>query len=823
MKRICQRSNEVPISEEEQWMIEEGVQRYRHAQEKLSDAGHYEALESTNVALNKSLEPYREQIQYWIKRAMDGEAAASAAYAVCLNDAIELCGINIITYVSAREIMRGAQERAGVPRIALEASRAIEFQVRAKYFNRYDPKLFSSILPVLSQSTPMFRKGKLLSLGRKRGIVFPSWTTKSKVAIGLVLVHLFQQATKFTKMEVSVQDRRKRAMTYLSCTPSFLEWQKDFNNRRELLTPVFMPCVAHPKDWVLGEPFSGGYYNLRIPIVHFESSVQLYPLEVLTQELTYGEAISCLNKVQSQTLWTINKRVLDVIKTLWDSQKHGEALSEIIPIPPDQIPLPTEKYPNETETMLRKRKAVVWLKRRENARKRLLVARSIEVVADNRYLKERPFYTPMRMDYRGRMYTISTPMLSFQGSDLTRGLMQFHQGTKLIDVHSLEIHGANCAGLDKKTITERAVWVHTHKQRIFDTADRPLDDLWWAQMDEPVQFLAFCFDYTGCVRDGLETRQPCVADATSSGFQILALLSNDIRLAELTNVIPSDTRKDFYDHIATMLREEVTLQLPINPRFRWPLRMGIDRKFVKEAIMSIPYGSSINGIADMFENHLCDWHFRTNFDNTDNRASELTSISGQMAVILINILKREHPKIFVVMDALKDMVRVLHKRDCGVKWTTPSGFPFRLQMPRRKVVRVAPILVRGTKASTSVFDEEEGTLNQSKNIKAICANFIHSIDAAILHKTIARFEDTTAPLITIHDCVGSNANHVEELKRLYKAVVVEVFSQDFNLVMDILNANLTPEEVTKVLNGNRIENISKELVANIPQSVYFMS
>jgi len=136
MKRIYQHSNEIPISEEEQWMIEEGVQRYRRAQEKLSDAGHYEALESTNVALNKSLEPYREQIQYWIKRAMDGEAAASAAYAVCLNDAIELCGINIITYVSAREIMRGAQEGAGVPRVALEASRAIEFQVRAKYFNR---------------------------------------------------------------------------------------------------------------------------------------------------------------------------------------------------------------------------------------------------------------------------------------------------------------------------------------------------------------------------------------------------------------------------------------------------------------------------------------------------------------------------------------------------------------------------------------------------------------------------------------------------------------------------------------------------------------
>ena len=225
----------------------------------------------------------------------------------------------------------------------------------------------------------------------------------------------------------------------------------------------------------------------------------------------------------------------------------------------------------------------------------------------------------------------------------------------------------------------------------------------------------------------------------------------------------------------------------------------------------------------MFEDCLCDWHFRSNFDNTDNKASELTAISGPIAVLLIDILKREHPKIFIVMNALKDMVRILHKRGVGVKWTTPSGLPFRLQIPRQQTVNVNPILVRGTRIETTVWDEDAGTLNQGKNIKAICANFIHSIDAAILHKAIARFDNTTAPIITIHDCVGSHANNIEELKRLYKQVVVDIFHQDTNLVMEILNANLTPEEVVEVLDGNHIENISKDIVAKIPESLYFIT
>jgi DNA-directed RNA polymerase len=272
-----------------------------------------------------------------------------------------------------------------------------------------------------------------------------------------------------------------------------------------------------------------------------------------------------------------------------------------------------------------------------------------------------------------------------------------------------------------------------------------------------------------------------------------------------------------------MLREEVLLRLPERPKFRWPLRMGIDRNFVKEAIMSIPYGSSLNGIADMFEDCLCDWHFRTNFDNTDNKESELTDISGHMAALLIDILKREHPKVFIVMEALKEMVRVLYKRKLGVKWTTPSGLPFRLQIPRRKTVKVCPVLLKGTHVSSSVWDEDDGTLNQGKNIKAICANFIHSIDAAILHKAVTRFENTEAPIVTIHDCLGSHANHMETLKGLYKQAVVDMFQQDTNFVMQVLNANLTPEEVTTILNGKPIENISKDIVAKIPESLYFIT
>ena len=135
----------------------------------------------------------------------------------------------------------------------------------------------------------------------------------------------------------------------------------------------------------------------------------------------------------------------------------------------------------------------------------------------------------------------------------------------------LMIDIANSFGLDKKTWNERLEW--------FDRNQNNLHDL-MSQAEEPALFFAGVQAYEMALA-GKAIGYPISLDGTTSGIQILSVLTGDASAASLCNVIPGDTdeRMDGYTVIyEAMCQRMEALDQPVG---------SIERDNVKRAIMTL--------------------------------------------------------------------------------------------------------------------------------------------------------------------------------------------------------------------------------------------
>ena len=108
-------------------------------------------------------------------------------------------------------------------------------------------------------------------------------------------------------------------------------------------------------------------------------------------------------------------------------------------------------------------------------------------------------FFPHSVDFRGRAYPVP-PHLNHQGPDICRGLLEFAETKPLGErgLYWMKIQLANLAGKDKLTLAKRIEWADENTEKIRAVADAPLapENLeFWAEAEDPWQFLANCFEW----------------------------------------------------------------------------------------------------------------------------------------------------------------------------------------------------------------------------------------------------------------------------------------------------------------------------------------
>jgi DNA-directed RNA polymerase len=164
---------------------------------------------------------------------------------------------------------------------------------------------------------------------------------------------------------------------------------------------------------------------------------------------------------------------LDIVDKIWNT---GGGFAEI-PTRTD-IPIPRNAS----------RRVVKEIQQKNNDLHSLRSDMLLKLELAKRYVGQK-FYMPHNIDFRGRAYPMP-PHLNHLGSDMSRGLLLFHEGRPLgkNGLRWLKIHLANLCGKDKLSQDQRVQFVDSMMSLIKDSAEKPLAGYrWWLEAEEPWQ------------------------------------------------------------------------------------------------------------------------------------------------------------------------------------------------------------------------------------------------------------------------------------------------------------------------------------------------
>ena len=447
------------------------------------------------------------------------------------------------------------------------------------------------------------------------------------------------------------------------------------------------------------------------------------------------------------------------------------------------------------------------------------------VVAMAQEFKDEQFYFPWFLDQRGRLYPTVTA-LSPQGADYGKSLLKSANGAPLTEdtrrdlLISIATAGA-FEGVDKRDYFERMIWAEkfVQSEHFCHMVENPLDDRYWMDADDPFCFLALCEEFKAVFVD--ETRSRVYIffgrDATCSGVQILSAVIQDPKAAYFTNVLVTEAPKDLYGEVAKeaqiLMKDDTWLQLQMDAREKKRLVLNAkrkpdqqipekwsvdvsptvhDRKVNKTQSMILGYGGTIQTRYAAIKKALLKKQKSNEIENIDASDINIVCKAGTDGMSLAFPAYFELNKWFKRFAAA-----VLKAGKETITWTTPSGFFCSQQYLESEFKQINTYCAGGGHYSAILADAEEayvetgeGLPKLTKNTSAIAANFVHSLDASIMHLGLTDV-NPDIDVSTTHDCIYCLSGYFGEVipkfrRAMYNTVTSPVLEEllDSNDVFD---------------------------------------
>uniref|UniRef100_A0A5B6YI81 DNA-directed RNA polymerase n=1 Tax=Davidia involucrata TaxID=16924 RepID=A0A5B6YI81_DAVIN len=471
------------------------------------------------------------------------------------------------------------------------------------------------------------------------------------------------------------------------------------------------------------------------------------------------------------TKWRVNKRVLSVVDRIWAG---GGCLADLVDR--NDIPLP-EEPDTDDGALLKKWKWKVKSVKKEN-RERHSQRCDVELkLAVARKMKdEEGFFYPHNLDFRGRAYPMH-PYLNHLGSDVCRGLLEFAEGRPLgkSGLRWLKIHLANlfAGGVDKFSHEGRIAFTENHLDDVFDSADRPLEGRrWWLNAEDPFQCLAVCVNLSEALRSSSPETSishiPIHQDGSCNGLQHYAALGRDKLGAASVNLVVGEKPADVYSGIAARVLDIMRRDAQKDPAvFPDALRARVlinqvDRKLVKQTVMTSVYGVTYIGARDQIKKRLKE---RCAIEDD----AELFGASCYAAKITLTALGEMFEAARSIMSWLGDCAKIIALENQPVQWTTPLGLP--VVQPYRKLGRH---LIK-TSLQVLTLQRETDRVMVKRQRTAFPPNFVHSLDGSHMMMTAVACKEAGLNFAGVHDSYWTHACDVDEMNRILREKFVELY------------------------------------------------
>ena len=365
----------------------------------------------------------------------------------------------------------------------------------------------------------------------------------------------------------------------------------------------------------------------------------------------------------------------------------------------------------------------------------------------NERLGDNTFYQRVFLDHRGRMY-LSKSIVNYQSGDLQRGLVDFAEGKKVrkLDMKYLYLHLANLAGV-KGDADTRETSALMHKKDWLKWGKNPVK--WYADWssqagDDKWQFIRGCIELAALDKNP-HHKSTLIAeiDQSTSCLQHVALIIGDRDLANRVNLGPD--YNDIYQEIADNMQELSGL------------KDSDRRKLVKMALVPWTYGGNA-------------WTACQEYHKSDMSYLKDKTPSGRLKLAnrIIKAIEGEIPSAVEFRDEYQEKVNQRWERTTEryVGWVTSSDFE--VHVYRQKTDERRVYIWHESKAKDSGRDETvkvtayepNNIANKDKIRTAMPPNFVHSIDASVMHFVLADTPDDQS-YVCVHDALGTHIRNVK--------------------------------------------------------------
>lgn len=756
-----------------------GFIRFGRNQQKLEAAGMGSICRPQSTLVSLGIESMSKAIDDWLNEALTGVGKRHSA-----SGPLAILDPDVVAFITLRFLFDSVKAGLTIQAMAVKLADRIVDEIKIAAVAKQSAKYFFSVKESLRSSSAFMVRSKIIGAAKKKGYVLPEWNKTVRLNIGMVLIDLAIRSTGFFEQYYDSSEYGSDTPIRVILSKKTEEWIGKRAEQCAMFAPMYMPTVIPPKEW--DGPFGGGYHSEFMPTLKLvKTTAKAYLEELETFEMP--EVYEAVNAIQN-TPWQINTQVLDVMQALWETgggvadlpSQHDR---EIPPLPVNLDMDNRENWNEEEKKIFRE-----WKFAAKNAHsfndtlrgKRLSLLKALWVA--EKYKQFETIYFPHQCDFRGRVYAVPS-YLQPQGPDTSRGLLRFTEGKPIENAEQMKwfaVHGANCWGEDKCTLDQRVHWVRDNTDNILAVAADPLNNLWWSDADKPFQFLAWALEWAEFTKVGygFVSHIPVAMDGSCNGLQIFSLILRDEIGGKATNLLPSDKPQDIYGIVADKVLAKLNRIVQTGQgepedlvlAEQW-LAWGLNRKATKRQVMVIPYGGTFSSCQEYTLQYI---ESRVNDGETPPWGNFPIKPGKFLAKLIWESIHETVIAARGCMTWLQDVAKVATKAGLPVTWIAPSGFPVYQAYPETKSKRVKTTL--GDTCLKLTIREETGKLDSRRQTMAVSPNFIHSLDAAALVRSVNKaVAEGVNAFAMIHDSYGTHTADAPTLARTLREAFVEMF------------------------------------------------
>lgn len=748
---------------------------------------------------------YRDYVQPLADLVQQAQAvrgpAANAAHVALLRPLDPWAVAYLAVRVTMSMILAG-HDKAGatVRKLCSGIGKAVHSELYLTQFEELSPDLYFIISEDLCRrkaKSAEHRVATFKAQAAAKGMVFLEWGPGAKDQIGSWLLdHLVKLG--MVEMEVPKPGPGLRPPLGVYLSEEVADRIEGVKHNFSMIRPQYGPCVEPPKPWVAWN--DGGWHTKAL------RRMLPYPVKAsgaareLLKDHSMPTVLACLNALQS-VKWRVNRRVFEVVDQVSRTRNVGELVlgdPEGKPSPPawfDSIGDAARSPEQEQEFLDWKAAMTAWYttaKLQRTAKQRFATT----LRAAREYLEYPELYFVYFCDSRGRVYPM-TQGLTPQGSDVQKGLLQFAEG-KSLDTQEAQCwflyNGANLWGFDKATPQERIDWHLDKAELLLSFADAPVENQGWLDADNPVQFLAWCFEYAEWLRTGnVCSHLPVALDGSCSGLQHFSAMLRDGVGGAAVNLTYSPKMNDIYRAVAEVAYKEMQVAEPDEAgyRQRW-LDHGISRSVTKRSVMTTSYGVTKRSAI----RYVIDDYLRVNeFIRPREHYAAASYLMDFVWPAISAVVIKGKQAMDWLDKAGKQIIKQKGDTEGAITWTTPSGFlasqayyDYEEHEVRTKLFGHARIKVLVESNDPSVGRHSQG----------LSPNFIHSMDASHLHLVTTKMAELVpgVSMAMIHDSFGVHAADTAILYKVLREEFINMYTDHDPLksFADKYRLSSTPEK-----------------------------